>query len=137
MFVITDPPKFLKQPSGDTKSEGENVTLECEIEGKPKPTVTWLKDGVEVKSLGDSRITASNKLDTWTLAITQLNRNDEANYTCQANNSLANKTSATAQLTVNCKSLSFVTSNQTLSCKHTQTTKFNNSRRFIKRSIDS
>ena len=104
---FTDPPKFLKQPSGDTKSEGQSVTLECEIEGKPKPTVTWLKDGVEVNSLGDSRITASNKLDTWTLNITELNRNDEGSYTCHASNSLDNKTSATAQLTVNCKFLIF------------------------------
>ena len=111
--------------------------MECQIEGKPKPTVTWLKDGAEVNSTGDSRITASNNLDTWTLNITQLNRTDEGNYTCQANNSLENKTSATVQLTVNCKSLSFVTPRHTLSCKHTQTTKFNNSVRFLKRNSNN
>ena len=132
---FTDPPKFLKQPSRETKSEGQRVSLECQIEGKPKPTVTWLKDGAEVNSTGDSRITASNNLDTWTLNITQLNRTDEGNYTCQANNSLDNKTSTTAQLTVNCKSLSFVTPRHTLSRKQTQKTKFNNSVRFLKRNI--
>ena len=104
---FTDPPRFLKQPSGDTKSEGQSVSLKCQIEGKPKPTVKWLKDGAEVNSTGDNRITASNKLDTWTLAISELNRNDVGSYTCQASNSLANKTSATATLTVNCKFLIF------------------------------
>ena len=132
---FTDPPKFLKQPSRETKSEGQRVSLECQIEGKPKPTVTWLKDGAEVNSTGDSRITASNNLDTWTLNITKLNRTDEGNYTCHASNPLDNKTSTTAQLTVNCKSLSFVTPRHTLSRKQTQKTKFNNSVRFLKRNI--
>ena len=131
---FTDPPKFLKQPSGDTKPEGQNVSLKCQIEGKPKPAVKWLKDGAEVNSTGDSRITASNNLDTWTLNITQLNRNDEGSYTCEASNSLESTTSATATLTVNCKSLLLVTSRHTLSCKYTQTNKDNNTR-FLKRNI--
>ena len=126
-LLFTDPPKFLKESSGDTKSEGQSVSLECQVEGKPKLTVTWLKDGAEVNSTGDSRITASNNLDTWTLNITQLNRTDEGNYTCYASNSLENQTSTTAQLTVNCKSLSFVSPRHTLSCKHTQKTKIDNS----------
>ena len=112
-LTFTDPPKFLKQPSSDTKSEGQSVSLECQIEGKPKPTVNWLKDGAELNNTGDSRITTSNNLDTWTLNITALNRTDEGNYTCYASNSLENQTSATAQLTVNCKSLSFVTPRHT------------------------
>ena len=134
---FTDPPKFLKQPSGDTKSEGQSVSLECQIEGKPKPTVTWLKDGVEVNSTGDSRITASNNLNTWTLAITQLNRNDEGSYTCQANNSLQTITSATANLTVICKSLLLVICKHKLSCKHTQRIKLNKHRLFLKRDINN
>ncbi|KAK3749885.1 hypothetical protein QZH41_008265, partial [Actinostola sp. cb2023] len=73
------------------QNESNTVTLTCEVEGKPKPTVTWLKNGVQVGS-SDSRLT---KTHPWsygrsvaTLTINNANRSDEGVYTCHASNGI-------------------------------------------------
>ncbi|GAB6031907.1 hypothetical protein CHUAL_010299 [Chamberlinius hualienensis] len=38
-------PRFVKQPTSRTAYEKEDVELECEIYGRPEPTIQWLKNG--------------------------------------------------------------------------------------------
>ncbi len=45
-------PKFLVNlPSKLKVQEGEPIRLSCQVEGTPKPTVSWLKDGKKNNSL--------------------------------------------------------------------------------------
>lgn len=39
------PPRFVATPSDLIATEGETVTFDCLADGRPRPQVTWLKDG--------------------------------------------------------------------------------------------
>lgn len=43
------PPKFVVAPYDLKASEKDELELPCEIIGKPKPTVQWLKNGEVIK----------------------------------------------------------------------------------------
>lgn len=43
------PPKFIVAPYDLKASEKDELELPCEIIGKPKPTVQWLKNGEVIK----------------------------------------------------------------------------------------
>ncbi|XP_067030735.1 lachesin-like [Acropora muricata] len=57
--------------TGENVREGENVTLKCLAEGKPKPTITWTR-------LSDNRIV--------TMPLIQISRHDPKAYRCTADN---------------------------------------------------
>ncbi|KAK3749889.1 hypothetical protein QZH41_008268, partial [Actinostola sp. cb2023] len=105
-FTVNYPPKILVNASSDTKIEKENVTLSCEYEGKPKPTVEWFVNDTTKLNPSDPRIQITNtgdvKKGVSSLTIYNLNRTDEGRYKCVLNNSIkANVSSTEAQLTVN------------------------------------
>jgi neogenin len=39
------PPGFLKQPANIYAHESMDIVFECEVTGKPTPTVKWVKNG--------------------------------------------------------------------------------------------
>lgn len=108
---FTDPAKILSSPSSVTKVETDSVTLSCQYEGKPRPSVQWFKDGTQLEPSSSPRVTVTETGNetsaTSSLTIINLNRTDEAEYKCVVSNSIqANVSSEEAQLTVNCKSVS-------------------------------
>ncbi|KAH8401811.1 hypothetical protein KR009_008046, partial [Drosophila setifemur] len=42
---VQEPPKFIKAPKDTTAHEKDELELKCDIWGKPKPTIKWLKNG--------------------------------------------------------------------------------------------
>lgn len=60
------PPRFIKQPTDRSSSEKEDIEFECEIYGKPEPTVEWMKNG--------DVITQNEYLQVKTTSIAQLSR---------------------------------------------------------------
>lgn len=42
-------PQFIRKPKDTMVLEKEDITLECEVTGKPPPRVTWLKNGDRIK----------------------------------------------------------------------------------------
>ncbi|KAK3854928.1 hypothetical protein Pcinc_038641, partial [Petrolisthes cinctipes] len=81
------PPEFTQLlppvPGKIDKPVGHNVKLKCQVTGKPEPTVTWFKDGLELRegSLGgDSRLTRHY------LHLYDLRPQDAGTYTCAAAN---------------------------------------------------
>ncbi|XP_017053924.1 neogenin isoform X3 [Drosophila ficusphila] len=42
---VQEPPKFIKAPKDTTAHEKDEPELKCDIWGKPKPTIRWLKNG--------------------------------------------------------------------------------------------
>ena len=89
----------LEQPIVDqsftdiTQPVGTDVTLKCRlIGGRPKPTVTWLKNGKEFK--GDDRhiISTSSEDGTYELLIKSLDETEnQSKYTLIAKNKVGQK----------------------------------------------
>ena len=71
-------------PVDTTVVLGESVTLECSGTGFPVPSITWLKNGVKVQLGSDTRVSQSSD---GSLYVRQVIEEDEANYTCLAENS--------------------------------------------------
>ena len=62
------------------------VTLTCEVNGFPKPEVSWMKDGqkIENDTYYNISLYGNQSILTWysNLGIQNVRRNDTANYTC-------------------------------------------------------
>lgn len=82
-LTVIDPPRILTQlPSELTWIEGNPQELNCATDGKPKPKVTWRKDGREIKR---GRRTAK-------IAFRSVSYKDEGLYQCVAKNIGGKKT---------------------------------------------
>jgi len=91
-FLIGLPPNYKLH-------EGESIKLTCQVEGNPRPLVSWLKDG---KSLPQSlRFNTSYIVPTGvaSLTVTGCLLTDCGNYTCVAENP-AGKAYTTSQVFV-------------------------------------
>ena len=77
------------------------MNVSCILEGKPRPVVTWFKDGV--KLVADNRMTFGNVNSTWSLTIVNLRGGDGGLYTCGATNYVGSVTSRPGTLDVYCK----------------------------------
>ena len=62
---------------------GSNLTLRCRVRGYPVPTVTWLKDKMQLNA--NDHISKNEKGD---LFIKGLGVGDNGMYTCEASNNL-------------------------------------------------
>jgi len=96
-------PEITTHPENVTATPGDNVTLSCDANGNPVPTLLWNKDGSPVNTTATPRITLS--ADKRQLAITNVDKADSGSrYQCVANNSIGQAiTSNTASLNVQCK----------------------------------
>ncbi|XP_020621161.1 protein sidekick-1-like [Orbicella faveolata] len=95
---FTDPPDITVDPQNTAVTEGDNVTLSCNVDGNPAPSISWTTDGFQVNTTINSRISFS--ADKKQLTITKVKRTDNGNYRCVANNSLGNATSDAATVDV-------------------------------------
>ena len=80
-FNFSDPPSIKEATSSAAKSWiGQTVTLKCESDGVPTPTLTWYKpDGSQIKS-----ITSTQNTVTVIMSVDQ----DFGGYKCDADNGL-------------------------------------------------
>ena len=89
VLFVTDQPEIVAHPQNtETRKEGDNVTLSCNVEGNPEPSISWTRDRSPVNASG--RISISE--DKRQLTITNLKRTDNGTYRCVGNNSLGNAT---------------------------------------------
>ncbi|NXC80910.1 NCAM1 protein, partial [Cercotrichas coryphoeus] len=98
--IVNVPPSVRARQStmNATASLSQSVTLACDADGFPEPTVTWTKDGEPVEELEDEdkyRLSA----DGSELLIRQVDKGDEAEYICIAENK-AGEADATIHLKV-------------------------------------
>ena len=74
--------------TGKSVREGENVTLKCVAEGKPKPTITWTR-------LSDDHIV--------TMPLIHISRHDPKAYRCTADNDVGIPATGDVSIDVLCK----------------------------------
>uniref|UniRef100_A0A670Y4A0 L1 cell adhesion molecule n=1 Tax=Pseudonaja textilis TaxID=8673 RepID=A0A670Y4A0_PSETE len=71
-------PQWIKMPVSQIYGPGENVRLDCEVDGKPKPKVSWSINGIPLKG--------KRKIQSGALIFSEVQPNDTAVIQCQAHN---------------------------------------------------
>ena len=94
----------MKPPEDIEATEGNSIEFYCSVDGKPRPTITWKKDGSIIKnSLNDSVLKKFHYefyLNNQRLKINDLNiTRDSGIYECSANNSV-NTVRSSAELVI-------------------------------------
>ncbi|KAG9472588.1 hypothetical protein GDO78_018425 [Eleutherodactylus coqui] len=79
-------PRFLTRPKAFMTSVGKDVTLSCQIDGNPAPTVTWEKDKLQINSGGRFKMVRDGEL--YQLTIYDLSFEDSGQYICRAINNI-------------------------------------------------
>ena len=103
---VSDQAEITAHPQNKTRIEGENVTISCNADGNPVPTISWTRNGSPLDTSNNSRISFSEGKKQ--LNITNVSRTDSGEYQCVASNSLGNDASNAATLDVQCKDLNML-----------------------------
>ncbi|XP_034864853.1 neural cell adhesion molecule 1 isoform X7 [Mirounga angustirostris] len=84
--IVNVPPTVQARQSivNATANLGQSVTLVCDAKGFPEPTMSWTKDGEQIENEGDEKYVFSD--DSSELTIRKVDKNDEAEYVCIAEN---------------------------------------------------
>ena len=91
-------PTNVHEIGGETTVlEGSNLHLTCNALGLPEPNITWTKE--EPGNLGNYTVVKQGKV----LTITNINRNDAADYTCTAYNGFGKPQNQTVYVNVTCE----------------------------------
>lgn len=64
---------------------GRTVTIECSVEGRPTPAISWLKDAKPLLP-APNHVSLSYDGECATLKLIVTNIEDSGRYTCVANN---------------------------------------------------
>ncbi|XP_053721724.1 obscurin isoform X1 [Synchiropus splendidus] len=92
------PPVFESLLSDCTTKVGQTIKLTCNVRGSPKPTVSWLKDGLPLED--DPRhIMSEDRTGTFCLILDSVTAEDSGQYTCYAS-SCVGKAAALAKVVV-------------------------------------
>ncbi|XP_012505816.1 PREDICTED: neuronal cell adhesion molecule isoform X6 [Propithecus coquereli] len=76
-------PYWIMAPQNLVLSPGEDGTLICRANGKPKPRISWLTNGVPVEIAPDD---PSRKIDGDTIIFSNVQESSSAVYQCNASN---------------------------------------------------
>ncbi|CAH1249861.1 OBSCN [Branchiostoma lanceolatum] len=90
-------PAFIKDLRNQSTPEGRSARFECRIQGRPDPTVTWYKNGTELKETSDFKM--SRLGDVYSLVISECLPEDSGVILCKAANP-AGQVQCQAQLIV-------------------------------------
>ncbi|NXY44466.1 NCAM1 protein, partial [Ceuthmochares aereus] len=98
--IVNVPPSVRARQStmNATANLGQAVTLACDADGFPEPIMTWMKDGETIEQ-GDDDEKYSFNYDGSELVIKKVDKGDEAEYVCIAENK-AGEQDATIHLKV-------------------------------------
>uniref|UniRef100_A0A8C0IEM1 Neural cell adhesion molecule 1 n=1 Tax=Bubo bubo TaxID=30461 RepID=A0A8C0IEM1_BUBBB len=98
--IVNVPPSVRARQStmNATANLSQSVTLACDADGFPEPTVTWTKDGEQIEEADDEEKYSFN-YDGSELIIKKVDKSDEAEYICIAENK-AGEQDATIHLKV-------------------------------------
>ncbi|CDW55769.1 Muscle M line assembly protein unc 89 [Trichuris trichiura] len=84
-FAEEQPPEFLKSPTATSLTEGESLTLECSVTGKPRPTVQWFRNGEEIEEEESVKLETGDN-GVCRLTVHNVTQKDAGQYRCIATN---------------------------------------------------
>ncbi|XP_025832493.1 titin isoform X2 [Agrilus planipennis] len=91
-------PKFIEKLQPQQAKDGQTVQFECQVEGFPKPQITWFRQTQIIKPSQDFQMFFDDD-NVATLIITEVFPEDAGTFTCVAKNS-AGFASSTTELVV-------------------------------------
>jgi len=86
-------PVFIRKMRNVKVAEGGTARFEVRVDGNPPPSVTWLKNGVEL-TIDKCRWSVEVKEGRWSLLVPDCTGKDMAEYGCTAVNDLGRVTSS-------------------------------------------
>ncbi|KAF8768294.1 Obscurin like protein [Argiope bruennichi] len=84
--VVKASPTFTKGMENVEGLEGDTLKFNVEINGNPKPTIKWLKDGKELTIDGQRIKVTEEENNSYTLTIQKVTAADVGAYTCEIRN---------------------------------------------------
>uniref|UniRef100_A0A3Q0SWD8 Ig-like domain-containing protein n=1 Tax=Amphilophus citrinellus TaxID=61819 RepID=A0A3Q0SWD8_AMPCI len=80
----TVPAKILTKPQSLTVEEGHTARFECDVDGEPAPSITWLREGAAVAPSARHHIVSSQYNSSF--EITAVEMSDEGSYSLLVEN---------------------------------------------------
>ncbi|KAM6977833.1 vascular endothelial growth factor receptor 3 [Aplochiton taeniatus] len=77
-----EPPRYRHSPANQTVNVTQSLTMECDVEGRPLPQLSWFKDNQPLHQMSGIQLQDSNR----TLSIQRVREEDAGLYTCTACN---------------------------------------------------
>lgn len=96
-LCLVEPPSFVRKLENLSSLVGTDISLQCNLKGSEPMTVSWMKDGHELKEAEHIQISYENNAAV--LYITDLQSKHGGKYCCLAQNQ-AGSQSCSALLTV-------------------------------------
>ncbi|XP_069468649.1 vascular endothelial growth factor receptor kdr-like isoform X2 [Ambystoma mexicanum] len=94
IVVEKEAPVVVRNLSQLAVNSSSTLHLECRVDGRPAPTITWLKDGYRMKPASGISLLTNNSL-----IIDRVKKEDEGMYECKASNEMG-QVSTSAYVTV-------------------------------------
>ena len=92
-------PRFGVQLKSVQAPDGHSVTFECQVEGHPRPIITWFRQTAVIKPSPDFQAVYDEEDNVATLTIAEVFPEDAGTFTCVAKNA-AGFASSSAELVV-------------------------------------
>ncbi|XP_077334979.1 neural cell adhesion molecule L1 isoform X4 [Lithobates pipiens] len=83
IVTVESAPHWVNRPKDEIRGPGEHVKFTCDVDGKPKPKITWKINGEPVKV---SESSPNVKMEGGSLILQNLKTNDTAVVQCEARN---------------------------------------------------
>ncbi|EFX78005.1 hypothetical protein DAPPUDRAFT_198141, partial [Daphnia pulex] len=92
-------PRFLTKLQPVRAPDGSSITFECQVEGSPRPVITWFRQTAVIKPSLDFQMVYDEEGNMASLTIAEVFPEDAGTFTCVAKNS-AGFASSSAELIV-------------------------------------
>uniref|UniRef100_A0A9J2P3W7 Immunoglobulin I-set domain protein n=1 Tax=Ascaris lumbricoides TaxID=6252 RepID=A0A9J2P3W7_ASCLU len=79
------PPEFVELLKSCTTTVKGEAVLRCKVKGSPRPTISWSKEGIEIKE-SENIVTEYHDDGTVILRIKEASLNESGEYRCDARN---------------------------------------------------
>nr|XP_049701279.1 Down syndrome cell adhesion molecule-like protein Dscam2 isoform X20 [Helicoverpa armigera] len=89
-LTVNVPPRWRLEPNDVAVAAGQDVTLQCQADGYPKPTITWKKAvGNTPGEYKDFMFEGSSRvLENGSLVFERVAKDSEGHYLCEARNDI-------------------------------------------------
>lgn len=88
-------PRFLTKLQPIRAPDGTSVTFECQVEGSPRPVITWFRQTAVIKPSQDFQMVYDEEGNLASLTIVEVFPEDAGTFTCVAKNSAGFASSST------------------------------------------